>query len=198
MTLAIAAEGVGELAGAGAGTAAGAGRAAGSRSVTERTGVAPTRPRAASGIRPSSPPAAARTGQGSTSSSASRSKGGGGRLSFPKISTGKGTGATAHRVVIAEFVACLVLIGVMPILVRPPASDSGGNPHVYVANDLLRLSATCLLFFILALLSNQPRSARFAAAFGGLVTLGAAFNANQAFVALAALLTPKPTPAAAS
>lgn len=89
--------------------------------------------------------------------------------------------------VIAEFILCVILIGMSPILTRPP----GSSGHLYVANDFLRLTGVCLLFFILALLSNQPTSARFAAAFGGLVTLGAVVNANKAILAIATLFAPK-------
>lgn len=197
MTLPLAAEAVGGLAGAGgagaaaAGTEAGAGGAAvrstaARRSVTARTGVQPTSPKPPA----TKPPASGRTGKGSASSSASSKRTSRSRaLSIPKFSGLKGGSGAAHKVVIAEFVLCVVLIGIAPILVRPPAPDGSGREHVYLANDFVRLTATCLLFFVLALLANQPRSARFAAAFGGLVVLGAAFNANKAFIAVSSLFT---------
>jgi hypothetical protein len=208
MALPIAAEAAGGLVGAGgaaAGTgAAGAGAAAGAegaggaavrsaagrQSVTARTGVKPTSPKTPA----DKPPASGRTGKGSASSSASdsaKSKKGpdrGRSLKIPKFSGLKG-GSGAHKLVIAEFILCVVLIGIAPILVRPPAPDGSGREHVYLANDFVRLSATCLLFFVLALMANQPRSAKFAAAFGGLVVLGAAFNANKAFIAVSSLFT---------
>lgn len=208
MTVPIAAEAIGGLVGGGGGGAAAAGAEAGAggaavrstaarRSVTQRTGVKPTNPKTPA----TKPPASGRTGKGSTSSSSTSDrhqvrfgKDRGRSLSIPKFGGVKGGGA-AHKLVIAEFVLCIVLIGIAPILVRPPAPDGSGRNHLYLANDFVRLSATCLLFFILALLANQPRSARFAAAFGGLVVLGAAFNANKAFIALTGIFTtPKATP----
>ncbi len=181
MTLPVA-EAVGDLAQAGASGQAARRTAARSHSVTDRTGVKPTNPRPPrSGDRPS-PPKSARI---STGTARKRTTTGGGHsLTIPRFS-GTGHGGGAHRLVIAEFIACIVLIGIAPILIRP-----AGNGHLYVANDFLRLSATCLLFFVLALMSNQPKSARFAAAFGALVTLGALFNASQGLTAVANLFTP--------
>lgn len=184
MTVPLAAEAIGDVASASA--ASGESTAAlGSRSVTQRTGVAPSRPRTPT--RTSSPatapPASTRTGTGSQTGrgrgSGRRSSGG---FTGPKL-TSKGSGA--HRLVIAEFLLCVVLIGLSPILVRQP----GGDGHLYIANDFIRLSAVCLLFFVLALLANQPNTARWAAAFGGLVTLGTLFNASQAVTALGSIFT---------
>lgn len=97
------------------------------------------------------------------------------------LSAGSGT---AHRVVIAEFAVCVVLVGADPVLTRKPTGT-----HVYLANDFLRLSAVCMIFFVLALMSNSEKSSKVAAAFGGLVTAGIAFNAKQAFTALTAIFT---------
>lgn len=184
MTVPLAAEAIGDVASASA--ASGEGTAAlGSRSITQRTGVAPSRPRppARTSSPATAPPASTRTGTGGQ---AGRGRGSGRRSSGgftgPKL-TGKGTGA--HRLVIAEFLLCVVLIGLSPVLVRPPGSDG----HLYVANDFIRLSAVCLLFFVLALLSNQPNTARWAAAFGALVTLGTLFNTSQAITALGSIFT---------
>lgn len=92
---------------------------------------------------------------------------------------GPSKGGAAHKLVIAEFIICVVLIGITPILMRSPT-----NGHIYVPNDFVRLSAVCLLFFVLALLANSPQTSRFAAAFGALVTLGVAFNASQSLTAI--------------
>lgn len=100
-----------------------------------------------------------------------------------KLTAGAGKGSAAHKLVVAEFIFCVVLIGITPILMRQPGADG----HLYVPNDFVRLTAVSLLFFILALLSNSPTTSRFAAAFGGLVTLGVAFNATQSFRAIANL-----------
>lgn len=88
----------------------------------------------------------------------------------------------AHRVVAAEFLLCVVLVGLGPIVIRKPK-----NGHVYEANDFVRLSALSLLFFVLALMSNTPRTAKLAAAFGGLVTLGVVYNAAPAVTAAGAV-----------
>lgn len=95
----------------------------------------------------------------------------------PKI-TGSG-GSGAHNLVVGEFVLCVVLIGATPILMRQPQ-----NGHLYIPNDFVRLSAVSALFFVLALLANGEKGARFAAAFGGLVTLGVLYNAAGSIKAI--------------
>lgn len=104
---------------------------------------------------------------------------GGDQVRIPQFSIGTGS---AHRIVSAEFALCVVLVGVTPIVMRNPE-----NGHVYIPNDFVRLSAVCLLFFVLALLSNNPRSSRFAAAFGGLVTLGVVYNCAQSLNAIGSI-----------
>lgn len=93
-------------------------------------------------------------------------------------------GGVAHKIVIAEFVACVVMIGADPVLTRQPADS-----HLYLANDFVRLTAVCGLFFVLALAANTDRMAKISAAFGGLVTLGILFNAAPAFSALSSVFT---------
>lgn len=83
-----------------------------------------------------------------------------------------GEGGSAHKLVIAEFIAAVVLVGLTPILMRQP-----NNGHVYVPDDFVRLTAVCLVFFVLALLANTPKASRVAAAFGALVLLGISYNA---------------------
>lgn len=184
MTLPVAAGALGELGGVES-TAAGVSGAAASAG-SRTAGVKPARPPA----RPAQPKAP-ETGRGSTAKGiaigSALSRRGGGRRGSSAHARGSGSkGGGAHRVVIAEFIACIVIIGASPILTRPP----GSSGHLYVANDFLRLSGVCLLFFILALMSNNPRTARFAAAFGGLVTLGALVNANKALIAIAEIFAP--------
>lgn len=151
-------------------------------------GAAPASRGKAGGKAPGSDtPSSGREGGGSAGSR----KKGQGKSSFGSLrgfstTGGFGKGSGAHRLVIAEFIACVVLIGASPLLTRQST-----NGHLYVANDFLRLSGVCLLFFILALMSNSPQMSRFAAAFGGLVTLGALYNANAAIVAIAELFTKK-------
>lgn len=172
------------------GAAAGEGAAAtegtstlGGKSVTERTGITPKRP--ASPRQSPRPAQSGRKGQGSSNQSGGKGGKGGKSRGFPKGKITGGKGTAAHKLVIAEFILCVILIGLTPIIMRQP----GENGHLYVPNDFIRLTAVCLLFFVLALLSNSPRSSRFAAAFGGLVTLGVLFNANQAILAIGNIFT---------
>ena len=171
----IAAEalGGGEAAAAGSAASGGAGRAVGSQAAKVRQPAAPT---------------ARKTGGGTSK----RSGGKGGKKSKGALAglTGAGPklnlkgGGGAHKLVIAEFILCVVMIGLTPILMRKP-----DNGHLYVPNDFVRLTAVCLLFFALALLSNSPRSSKFAAAFGGLVTLGVIFNASGSIKVVGSIFT---------
>jgi hypothetical protein len=84
-------------------------------------------------------------------------------------------GTTYHRWVMAEFIGCVVLTGMTPLLNEP--KDVKGQPittqaALFGADALLRLTALSVVFFILALLSNHEKSGKFAAAFGGLITAG--------------------------
>lgn len=184
MTFPLAVEAVGDIAttSAESGESTAALGSARSRSITARTGVTPPKPKTRSPRPAASAPEPRRAGTGTprragTGRTARPTQG----FKGPKL-TGGGRGA--HKLVIAEFMLCVILIGAAPILTRKAGP---GNSHLYAANDFVRLTAVCLLFFVLALLANQPRSARWAAAFGGLVTLGTVFNATQAITALASI-----------
>lgn len=132
---------------------------------------------------PAGPRGAATPASSKKKSTGSKKKGKGGGafggFATPKLSKS----SNAHRLVIAEFILVIFLIGFTPILTR----KSEDGKHLYVANDFVRLSAACLTFFVLALLSNSPRSSRFAAAFGGLIALGTLFNANAGLAVIAKL-----------
>lgn len=159
-----------------------AARRAQGRPIVDRTGMDLTGNRA----RPA-PFTGQRGGRQGSGTPGARARGGSGGAAPPRagatnLSMG---GSGAHKLVIAEFVLVILLIGISPIMTRKPA---GG--HVYLAGDFVRLTAACLLFFVLALAANNPRSARFAAAFGGLVTLGVAFNSLGALRATANLFIP--------
>lgn len=95
-----------------------------------------------------------------------------------------GGGGVAHKLVIAEFAACVIMIGADPVLTRKPADS-----HLYLANDFIRLTAVCGLFFVLALAANTEKMAKVSAAFGALVTLGILFNAAPAFSAVSTIFT---------
>jgi hypothetical protein len=88
---------------------------------------------------------------------------------------------TYHRWVMAEFVGCIVLVGVTPLLNEPKDADGNAvatQDVLFGADALIRLSALCVVFFILSLLSNHEKSGKFAAAFGGLIMTGILINTS--------------------
>lgn len=87
-----------------------------------------------------------------------------------------------QRLIVTEFIACVLMIGMTPLVMRKPA-----NGKLYVANDFVRLTAVSLLFFVLALSAAGKRSGPVAAAFGGLVTLGVMFNAAGSIKAIGSI-----------
>jgi hypothetical protein len=95
---------------------------------------------------------------------------------------------TYHRIILAEFVGCLILVAAAPIL--NPATKSGGgsdaavNTTVSFAGPLVRLTALCITFFVLALMASGPRTGKIAAALGGLVLCGAMLTAKDVWAAL--------------
>jgi hypothetical protein len=93
-------------------------------------------------------------------------------------------GGGSQRIIAAEFIACVFLIGVTPIVQRNPQ-----NGHLYVADDFLRLTAVCGLFFVLALTGNTARGSKLAAAFGGLVTLGVLYNTTNTLTSITKIFT---------
>jgi hypothetical protein len=94
---------------------------------------------------------------------------------------------TYHRIVLAEFAACIVIVGVSPVL-TPRTTVKGGktvaDTTVSYAGPLVRLTAVCIVFFVLALMASGERTGKIAAAFGGLVLAGALLNATDMFAAL--------------
>jgi hypothetical protein len=96
-----------------------------------------------------------------------------------------------QRIVIAEFIATLIIIAAAPILVprdsksdTPDAEAAKAVKSLSLSRPLLRMSAACILFFALALMANGERAGRVAAAGGGLVTLGAFLNATDTWTAI--------------
>lgn len=109
-------------------------------------------------------------------------QGGGGRRQAQQAGPAPGPAADTgayHRWVIAEFAIAVVVIGASPLL-RPGGPIGKGNAGKVeegsLAGPLIRLTAVCILFFVLALMANGPRSGKIAAAFGALVDLGIIFN----------------------
>lgn len=109
-----------------------------------------------------------------------------GKKSSPPAST-KGW----NGVVLAEFIISVIIVGASPFLIpRSNATKTAEkvsieagtvtlSPIFFAADDLVRLSAVSLVFFILALMANGEKSSKFAAAFGGLVTMGLLLNAAR-------------------
>lgn len=98
---------------------------------------------------------------------------------------------TYHRIILAEFVVCVVLIAASPVLGPRPQGSTAAGP-VSLAAPLVRLTAVCVVFFVLALMGAGARSGKAAAAFGGLVTLGTLLNATPVITGLTAAFTGTP------
>lgn len=90
-----------------------------------------------------------------------------------------GTGLGGNKVLVAEFIACMVLVGLGPIV---------GTTTDGVA-WLKKGAAVTGLFLVLALVATGgPRSSKIAAAFGGLCTLALLINSHEIFGAIIGLL----------
>jgi len=100
-----------------------------------------------------------------------------------------------RRIIIAEFAATVVIIGASPFLTPRKAGESPAEAaaRFSLAAPLVRLSAACIVFFVLALMSHGAKTGRIAAAFGGLITLGALFNATTALDGLSLIFSSTPT-----
>jgi hypothetical protein len=96
-----------------------------------------------------------------------------------------------HRFILAEFLACLMMVVASIILVpAQTASEGAGDSTRSFAKELVQLTAICIVFFVLALMASGAKTGKVAAAFGGLVTLGVAWNASGIFSALAKAIGP--------
>lgn len=102
---------------------------------------------------------------------------------------------TWHRWIMAEFILAVVLVGASPFL-RPGGlagkAEKDIQPVSSLAGPVIRLTAVSLIYFILALMAQGPTSGKIAAAFGGLVLLGTAFNSLPEFTTLASAFGGKP------
>lgn len=95
-----------------------------------------------------------------------------------------------HRFILAEYLACVAMVTASMILL--PAQDAQQGTATAArsfAKELVQLTALSLVFFVLALAAGGPKTGKVSAAFGGLVTLGVAWNLSQIFGALAKTLT---------
>lgn len=101
-----------------------------------------------------------------------------------------GPGGGAHRLVLAEYLAVMLILFATEILGPVGAGKQAPSPADAAkaaspgAGILVRMTAASILFFALALMANGPRAGRIAAAFGGLVVLGTALNAAPVWVGL--------------
>jgi hypothetical protein len=111
-----------------------------------------------------------------------------------------------QRIVIAEFIATMLIIALSPFLVSRTATSDDPEleaqhavARLSLSRPLVRMTAACLVFFLLALVANGREAGRVAAAGGGLVMLGALLNATDAWAALGQMFAgaqPKAAPAA--
>jgi len=106
--------------------------------------------------------------------------------------------------VIAEFLATIAIIALSPFLVSrtdtsdsPEAEAKNTVAHLKLARPLVRMTAACLVFFLLALVANGREAGRVAAAGGALVMLGALLNATDAWTALGQMFTAAQVPVTA-
>jgi hypothetical protein len=84
-----------------------------------------------------------------------------------------------NHVLVAEFVVCMVVVGIGPLL------NQVDSPGAWLKKG----AAVTGLFFVLSLIaSGEVRSSKIAAAFGGLVTLGLLINDRALFARLVEIL----------
>lgn len=168
-----------------------------------KSGTAPPRPRARRGRQgpagrqgtpgePGRQEAAQRRESGQRREGGQQRKGG----SKPKVTLGKGDVTSYQAVILAEFVAAILLVAATPFAKK---DQPGVSP--YVGADLLQLVALTVTYFVLALISGANRGAgRFAAWFGALIllTVGLAEAARLAKLLNVFGLSSPPGPAADS
>jgi hypothetical protein len=97
---------------------------------------------------------------------------------------------TYHRWILAEYAVCIVVVASHPFL-APKKDVETSAVTKSLAMPVIRLTALSMVFFVLALLANGPRTGKVAAAFGGLVTLGVIMNATESAKTLSKMFTPK-------
>jgi hypothetical protein len=111
-----------------------------------------------------------------------------------QVVSGRVPARTYHRIVLAEFLATVLIIGAAPLVVparqAPGADAAAAIATVSLAGPLVRLTAACIAFFVLALMASGQKSGKVAAAFGGLIVCGAAVNATEVWTALAKAFVP--------
>lgn len=95
----------------------------------------------------------------------------------------RGDGLTVRRVLVAEFVVCIIILALSPV-----AAPEGSEPKP--GDWMKKGSAMCGLFLLLGLLSSAGRGAgKVASAFGGLVVLVLLIDQRSLFTVLARKFT---------
>ena len=88
----------------------------------------------------------------------------------------RATPGNYQGVILAEFVAAVVLVALTPIAANKKQQTQSGGLSPYAGQDMIKLAAITVVYLILALLSVRPGPGRFAAWFGGLVLLAVGLN----------------------
>jgi hypothetical protein len=91
------------------------------------------------------------------------------------------------RWVMVEFIVCLLVVASKPFL-APRKGQDVSPATKSLAMPVVRLTAVCLIYFVLALLANGPRTGKIAAAFGGLVMVGTIMNASDSMTTITAMM----------
>lgn len=91
----------------------------------------------------------------------------------PSFTVGRRSTTNYESVILAEFVAAIVLVAATPFATKQ--NSDGLSP--YAGADMIKLAALTAVYLILALISiTSHGSARYAAWFGGLILLGVGLN----------------------
>lgn len=180
MVAAEAASVAGESAGVGAGEGAaasasgtatrGAGKGGGQLGKAMGAAGAPTQPPGSK-----SGQGSGRPGRAASSQQPGTSKGKGKSKAAPKLKPLNFR--DPRKIILAEFLVCVVIAGLRPFAKDDPKSSTEGT--------FVQFSAIAALFFTLSLMASGKKSGNVAAAFGGLVTLGVLFRNQKAFAELA-------------
>lgn len=159
-----------------------AGKAAARQGAGKVIDVTPSSSRPLRNVRPAS--------SGSRASSAAGGYGLGralgeaaGRRSSSSGSSSSGRGSSSRKLLVAEFLLCMVVLAFSPVTDKHKTEKPGAF--------MKRASATMGVFFFLGLISTAGRGAgRAAAAFGGLMTLVLLISSRSIFTVLAKKMAP--------
>jgi hypothetical protein len=91
------------------------------------------------------------------------------------------------RWVLVEFIVTLLVVASHPFL-APRKGQEVSPATKSLAMPLVRLTAVCLIYFVLALMASGPRAGKVAAAFGGLVMVGTIMNATDSMATITTMM----------